>query len=206
MDVVVVDYGMGNLRSVHKALERVGCNASISSDPAAISTASRLVLPGVGHFAKGMANLDSRGLLGVLNQRVLEAQVPVLGICLGLQLMSRHSEEGDCNGLGWIDADTVKFDFSTSSKPLRVPHIGWNTLNVDSGSSLLSTVAGHDSFYFTHSFHLARCAAEIRAATTTYGESFVSAIQAGNLFGTQFHPEKSHKRGLDLLRRFVEAD
>jgi glutamine amidotransferase len=206
MKVVVVDYGMGNLRSVRKALVRVGHPAVVSAEPEVVATADRLVLPGVGHFATGMANLRERGLDRALQARVISDGTPILGICLGMQLMTESSEEGDCAGLGWLAARTVRFAFDEERAHLRVPHIGWNTLSVAADSQFLGDVAPEDSFYFTHSYHLADCPESVAAATTEYGEPFVSAIHRDNIYGTQFHPEKSHRQGLRLLSRFLEAE
>jgi imidazole glycerol-phosphate synthase subunit HisH len=196
MRIVIVDYGMGNLRSVEKAFRRLGRDAIVSSDPAAISAADRLVLPGVGHFARGMENL--RPLVPILEERVLRARVPLLGICLGLQLLTRRSEEGDCAGLGWLDAETVRLRGS-----LKVPHFGWNTVDRVATAGL---VGEGTSFYFAHSYHLAGCPPADVAGWTSYGVEFPSVIRKGNLVGTQFHPEKSHRRGLAFLESFLCTD
>jgi glutamine amidotransferase len=203
--IVIIDYGMGNLRSVLKTCMRLGIEATISSDPHEILVADKLILPGVGHFKQGMNNLRATGIQGILNQKVIAQKTPILGICLGFQLFSNHSEEGDADGLGWINADTKKILFDTDV-PLRfrVPHMGWNTLQQEGCSELLSEISANDIFYFVHSYHLVCKNNEDVIATTDYGIRFVSAIQKGNIFGTQFHPEKSHAAGLKILRRFSE--
>ena len=194
--LVVVDYGMGNLRSVAKAFERLGAAATISGDPDVVSRAARIVLPGVGHFARGMANL--RPLVGVLEER-RAAGVPILGICLGMQLMTQGSEEGEGAGLGWFEAKTVRFQVA----PLRVPHFGWNTVHARRDDAWLGGADGA-SFYFAHAYHVTDGDPEAVVATTRYGSSeFVSVIRRGNVAAAQFHPEKSHRRGLELLRRWL---
>jgi glutamine amidotransferase len=205
VSVVIVDYGMGNLRSVCKAFVRLGCEAEISADPEQIRRATRLVLPGVGHFAQGMANLAERGLITALRERVIGDRVPLLGICLGVQLLSRRSEEGNCEGLGWIHGETIRFRPDTAGPLVRIPHIGWNTVAVVRPNPLVPDRADGESFYFVHSYHLSGCDQADVVATTEYGTSFVAAIHKGNIFGTQFHPEKSHRRGLRVLQRFLEA-
>lgn len=200
MNLVIVDYGLGNLPSVAKAFRRIGCAAEISGDPERIRRADRLVLPGVGHFATGMANLRSSGLAEALEERVRGQGVPLLAICLGVQLLSRGSEEGDAPGLGWIAADTVRF--ALDGKGFRAPHFGWNT--IASSRPLLGPELDGASYYFAHSFHLTRCDPAHALASTSYGIDFVSVVQTANILGTQFHPEKSHARGLALLSRFLE--
>ena len=201
--IVVVDYGLGNPASVRNMLRKSGHHAEVASDPATIRTASRLIIPGVGAFDHGMQNLMDRGLVDVLNDAVLERKVPVLGICLGLQLMSRRSEEGVLPGLGWLPADTVRFRFSNGDAELRVPHMGWNTV-IARRDSFLAPSDADARFYFVHSYHV-RCddPADV-ALIADYGGDVVAAAVRGNLAGTQFHPEKSHRFGLALLRRFVD--
>lgn len=186
-------------------LRKAGCEADITSDPAAIRTASRLVLPGVGAFDHGMRNLAERGLIDVLNEMVIGRRIPVLGICLGLQLMSRGSEEGALPGLGWLAADTIRFKFP-SSESLRVPHMGWNSVTRTRETFLSRSLPDDARFYFVHSYHV-RCddAADV-ALTANYGGDVVAGAVRGNVAGTQFHPEKSHRFGLALLGAFVEWD
>ena len=203
--VVVVDYGMGNLHSVLKAFKRLRVDAIISSKPEDIQKAEKLILPGVGHFKKGMKNLSELGLINLLNEVVLEKEIPVLGICLGMQLFTKHSEEGDVDGLGWLDAKTVKFNFDNEFSHLRIPHIGWNALQLANNSSLFTGIENNASFYFVHSYHVVCENSEDIAATTEYGYEIVSSIRKNNIFATQFHPEKSHDAGLMLLKNFVEG-
>lgn len=203
--IVVIDYGLGNPASARNMLRKAGYEAEVTADPGAIVRASRLVLPGVGAFDHGMQNLADRGLIDVLNEAVLTRRTPILGLCLGLQLMTRGSEEGVRPGLGWLAADTLRFALPADSD-LRVPHMGWNTVTAPSPSFLSRSLLPDSRFYFVHSFHV-RCdeAADV-ALLADYGGPVVAAAVRGNVAGTQFHPEKSHKFGLALLRAFVQWD
>ena len=201
--IVIVDYGLGNPASVRNMLRKAGHTAEVSSDLAVIRGASRLILPGVGAFDHGMRNLIDRGLTNVLNEAVLIRKVPMLGICLGLQLMSRRSEEGVLPGLGWIAADTVRFKFSSEHEALRVPHMGWNSVTKGAESFLSDDLPPDARFYFVHSYHL-RCDSPADVALTApYGGPVVAGVVTGNMAGTQFHPEKSHRFGLSVLQSFA---
>ena len=203
--VTIIDYGMGNLHSVFKAFKRLGIVANVSSDPKEITGANKLILPGVGNFKRGMRNLQERNLIEPLNSAVIHNAVPILGICLGMQLMTKQSEEGHVDGLGWVDAETVHFDFSTLENPnLHIPHIGWNNVNHDPESLLFSGLETDPSFYFVHSYFVNCTKEDEIAGTTQYGNPFVSAISKNNIFATQFHPEKSHDSGLALLKNFID--
>lgn len=192
---------MGNLRSVQKAFEKIGCKAIISSDKETILKANKLVLPGVGAFKDGMKYLKELNLLSILNKKVLEEKIPILGICLGMQLLSNKSyENGETDGLGWIDAEVLKFDFSTQK--LKVPHIGWNELNYKKNCSLFENIENNSDFYFVHSYHF-KTNENIVIGTTNYGFEFVSAINKDNIYAVQFHPEKSQIVGLQLIENFV---
>lgn len=201
--VVIVDYGMGNLRSIQKKLERIKIPATITSDPNIVSQASKIILPGVGHFGQGMTNLQKLNLIPILNQKVIRDKIPTLGICLGLQLLSQHSQEGDVDGLGYIDGSVVKFDFSRLSTPLSIPHVGYNNLTIHRQSPLLANIPPDTYFYFTHSYHLQTTNNSSVVATTSYGYDFPSIVQQDNIFATQFHPEKSHLIGLTIYKNFI---
>ena len=201
-EIVIVDYGAGNLRSVEKKFNRLHGNVRISSDPRVIEKAAKLVLPGVGHFASGVKKLKESGIWDVLNKAVLIGQTPILGICLGMQLMARYSEEGNTEGFGWFDAEVVRF--SVRDKLVyKVPHIGWNTAEQAKPSPLLANVPESAMFYFVHAYHLVCRDQQDVLTRTTYEVPFASAIQKGNIYGTQFHPEKSHDTGEQLIRNFV---
>ena len=200
--IAIIDYGLGNPASVRNMLRKAGHEAQVSADPAVLQSASRLILPGVGAFDHGMQNLEDRGLIPILNEVVLEHKTPLLGICLGMQLMSRGSEEGQKRGLGWLAADTVRF----AASDLRVPHMGWNTVSRARESFLTRTMPEDARFYFVHSFHVRFEHLEDVALVANYGGDVVAAASRGNVAGTQFHPEKSHKFGLALLKAFAEWD
>ena len=198
--ILVVDYGMGNLRSVEKAFNRLGMDVLISSKPEDIEQMSKILLPGVGHFKKGMENLKDRALLEPL-QKAKEEGKPILGICLGMQLLTSSSEEGNVNGLGFIELNTKAFNVPNS---IKVPHMGWNTLTVKEEIPLLDGISSDDSFYFAHSYRVESDKSENIAAITNYGEEFASVIHDRNVLGVQFHPEKSHDSGLKLLKNFID--
>lgn len=194
---------MGNLRSVYRKFERLGARVSISAAPATIAQADKLVLPGVGHFANGVQKLKESGIWDVLNQRVLLDRIPILGICLGMQLMANYSEEGETEGLGWFDAEVVHFKVS-DSRIYKVPHMGWNTAELQKESVLFRSVSETAMFYFVHSYHYKSHDVQDVLTFTTYDYPFVSAVEKGNIFGTQFHPEKSHDFGEQLIRNFID--
>lgn len=199
--VVIVDYETGNIRSVFNKIYQAGYNAIFTNEINYIKKADKLILPGVGQFQNGIKKLRERGLIEILNQKVLADKTPILGICLGMQLFCRHSEEGNAKGLGWLDAETIKFSLTDIHN--KVPHMGWNTIEVKKDSPLLNKVTHDSEFYFVHSYHVKCNSVNDILATTSYGSEFVSAIQKENIFGTQFHPEKSHAAGETVLRNFL---
>jgi len=205
--IVIVDYGMGNLRSVHKALERMGFQASISQDEAEVKKASGLVVPGVGAFRKAMENLQELGLVNPIVEFIASGK-PFLGICLGLQLLFCGSEEfGFQKGLSLFKGRVVRFppplpDASPPKDSLKVPHMGWNAVHIHKRPPVLDGIADGAYFYFVHSYYPVPEDQEIVATTTDYGGEFASSICRGNLFACQFHPEKSQSVGLKLLKNF----
>ena len=201
--IVIVDYGMGNLGSIVNMLKKVGAEATITSDKSVIERARKLILPGVGAFDNGMKNLNRLDLLTLLNRKALEERIPVLGVCLGMQLLTKGSEEGDLPGLGWIDAETVKFRFDTANSSLKIPHMGWNSIKVKNHRALFEEMNDELRFYFVHSYYV-RCNEESDIlATTHYGHEFTSSVMRDNIMGTQFHPEKSHKFGMKVFKNFI---
>lgn len=198
----IINYNLGNPKSIKNMLAYLGIESRISSDHAEIASADRLILPGVGHFQHGMTQLVKLGLIDVLKKEVLENKKPILGICLGMQLLTKHSEEGNLEGMGFIDAQTKKFDLQDSS--LKVPHMGWNTVAFQKESKLIQEVSENPRYYFVHSYYVDCENQEDILFTTNYGEDFVSGFQHKNIFGLQFHPEKSHKFGMELLANFCK--
>jgi len=205
VNCVIVDFGLGNLRSVQHKLRAIEIEAVASADPKVIAAADRLILPGVGHFAKGMENLKRSGLIPLLTEKVMGQKTPVLGVCLGMQLLTRWSEEGEVEGLGWIDAVTKRFQFNGDQAALRIPHIGWNTLQPRRSSPLLDGIAPAQRFYFVHSYHVCCDQPADVLTTTRYGYEFVSVVHHANILGAQFHPEKSHRCGMTIVKNFFSA-
>ena len=203
--IVIVDYGVGNLGSIINMLKKVGVKAVASSKPDVLQQAEKLILPGIGAFDAGMNKLNECGLVPLLNDLALEKKVPFLGLCLGLQLMTKKSEEGRAQGLGWLDAETVRFKFGAEQTHLKVPHMGWNTIDVCRPHPLFTDLESHSRFYFVHSYYVQSHDPEAVLAETDYGFRFHSILGKGNIMGAQFHPEKSHKYGMRLLKNFAEA-
>ena len=202
--ITVIDYRMGNVGSIANMIAKIGGKAEITSDPDRLRSAAKLILPGVGHFDRGMSNLEEFGLVPVLEELVVERGVPVLGICLGMQLMCRTSQEGDREGLGWVDAEVRRFD-PAAHPGMKVPHMGWNVAKPVKASPLLDlTPKEPQRFYFVHSYFVECLDPADVLAETTYETDFCSAFLHESIFGVQFHPEKSHVFGMDLFRRFAE--
>lgn len=202
-EILIVDYGMGNLFSIRKVVERLGFTCSISGSYQEIKQAGKLILPGVGHFGKAMQNLQQSNLVDVLNESVLVKKTPVLGICLGMQLMASYSEEGDVKGLNWFDARVVKFQISNTSL-YKVPHMGWNTISDEQPACpILKDLKEDDEFYFVHSYHAVTDNPAEVLSETSYEYKFVSALVKDNIVGVQFHPEKSHRAGEQLIKNFL---
>lgn len=200
--IVVVDYGIGNLRSIQNMLHRAGVASEISGDTAMLRKASKLILPGVGHFGYAMDALRQRGLVEILNERVLEARTPVLGICLGAQLLGRSSEEGSAEGLGWLAMDTIAFDRSRLGASDKIPHMGWaETRHTD--QALFAGLKEPARFYLVHSYHFRCDSSSDVIATAHHGYDYPVAVGKGHILGTQFHPEKSHVYGQQLLKNFA---
>ena len=202
--ITIIDYGVGNLGSIFNMLKHIGVEAEIVSDPRAIGNAKKIILPGVGAFDHGMRAIRERGMFEVLNQKALEERVPVLGICLGMQLITTGSDEGGEAGFSWIAGSTVSFSFDDAARDLKIPHMGWNSILVKQDQPLLDQLGDKPRFYFVHGYHV-DCADDAGTvfATTHHGYEFPSVIGQGNIFGAQFHPEKSHKFGMRFLQNFA---
>lgn len=200
--VAVIDYGMGNIGSICKMLKLVGAEPHVSAEPDVLAAADKLVLPGVGHFDRAMSNLTDAALIEPLRELVLDRGKPILGICLGMQLLCVSSEEGSRNGLGFIDAVVRRFSFPVERR-LRVPHMGWSELSITRPSPLVLGLDAQARFYFVHSYYV-DCADDADVlARSEYGHPFVAAFERGPVAGVQFHPEKSHRFGVQLFRNFV---
>jgi imidazole glycerol-phosphate synthase subunit HisH len=201
--ISVIDYGVCNLGSMLNMLRKVGAEAQLISTAAELERARKLVLPGVGAFDHGIGALRERGLADALRRRVLQDRVPLLGVCLGMQMLGRRSEEGGTEGLGLIDAEVRRFRFAPESRQ-KVPHMGWNQLAPRRDGALLRDLAARSRFYFCHSYHLVCADPGDVLATADYGGEFVAVLQHDNVYGVQFHPEKSHRFGMALLHNFAE--
>lgn len=198
--IVVVDYNTGNMGSIVNMIKKIGYRAITSSNVDEIEVADKIILPGVGSFDQGIKNLKNLGILEVLSDKVIQKKTPVLGICLGMQLMTKKSEEGTLSGLGWIDAEVRKFQ----SEVLKVPHMGWNTARLEKQSKLFSDTVNEKRYYFVHSYYVRCNNMDDILTSTEYTHNFVSAFEKDNIIAVQFHPEKSHKFGMELIRNFVE--
>lgn len=201
MATLIIDYGMGNLASVKRAFEECGANVFISDDPADIETSERLVLPGVGAFYDAMALLRKRGWVDAIRHAVLEEGVPILGICLGMQLMAESGVEGgETDGLGLVPGTVSMLSSNTSE---RIPHVGWNEVHIQRRHSIFDGVSDGTDFYFVHSFHFIPSYSEHILAITPYCGRFVSVVGKGSAIGVQFHPEKSSKAGFRIITNFL---
>jgi imidazole glycerol-phosphate synthase subunit HisH len=198
----IIDYGMGNVGSLVNMVERIGGYTTIISQPEDFSNADKLILPGVGSFDNGIIRLKESNLWESLNSKVLIEKMPILCICLGMQLITNRSEEGQLGGLKWIDAECIRF--SSDDKTFKIPHMGWNTLQINRESSILKFIPENPRFYFVHSFYVKCNQRSDVLATTNYVSDFVSMINKNNIYATQFHPEKSHKYGMGLMKSFIE--
>lgn len=200
--IAIIDYGMGNLGSVLNMFKKIGAQAIITSDPDKIYKANKILLPGVGAFDTAMHKINSSELLPLLNEKALISKIPILGICLGMQLLTNSSEEGILPGLGWIEGQTLAFK-GKIEKQYKIPHMGWNLVNFQQKHKFLEEFDGEIRFYFVHSYYVKVDYDQNSLMKTNYGITFDSAIVKDNIFGAQFHPEKSHKFGMQLFKNFV---
>lgn len=200
--IAIIDYGMGNVKSLFNAVDFLGMDAVVTDDKNVIDSASHLLLPGVGAFGDAMNKLIEKDLISVLNIQVFERGKPFLGICLGMQILAKSSiEHGFNEGLGWIDSEVVRFEFEDKSK--KVPHMGWNDIHILTEDPLYIQLGDNKTFYFVHSYHMKCNDDGIITATCEYGFDFTASIQKNNILGTQFHPEKSQDNGIHLLKNFL---
>ncbi|MBK9564354.1 MAG: imidazole glycerol phosphate synthase subunit HisH [Saprospiraceae bacterium] len=201
--IAILDYNMGNVKSIANMFKKIGKEAKVTSDIDEIKNAEKLILPGVGYFDYAMDQLRSMDYFSILDQMVLMDKKPILGICLGAQLMLNRSEEGKPTpGLNWIEGQVVKFQLNLQG--LRVPHMGWNDVRIIKDDKLVQGLPEEPRFYFVHSYYFNLVHKEDELLSTHYGQDFASAFSHENIFGVQFHPEKSHKYGMQLLKNFAE--
>jgi imidazole glycerol-phosphate synthase subunit HisH len=203
--ISIINYGMGNIGSLQNMVSRVGGTADIVSTPDALADANKIILPGVGHFDNAVRKLKTLGLWSVLDEKARAGRVPILCICLGAQLVTEGSEEGTESGFGWIRGRTVRFSFPADSK-LRIPHMGWNEVQLRKDCKLFSNASATPLFYFVHSYYMVADDPSDVLTTSYYGLEFASGIARGNIIALQFHPEKSHKHGMNVIRNFVEMN
>ena len=199
--ITIIDYGLGNLGSIKNMLKYIGVACEIQSDLESIKRAQKIILPGVGKFDTGMSRINQSGLRDILDYKALKEQIPILGICLGMQLLTNGSEEGSLAGLGWIDAYVKKFQ---ANKNLKVPHMGWNLVKTSNSNTLNESFPIESRFYFVHSYYVEVVKPENSMFKTFYGNEFDSGIVSKNIYGFQFHPEKSHKFGMMLFEQFTK--
>lgn len=203
--IAIVDYGSGNIQAIKNIYKRLNIACEFVSDPAELLKAERIILPGVGAFDESMRQLAESGMQAALNECVLERKVPVLGVCVGMQIMAVRSDEGELPGLGWFDASVCKFDANNIQHKPKIPHMGWNSVQAARQHGIFQNVVGEDGFYFLHSYYFDCNDAADVLATTKYGHQFSCAVNKGNIYGFQFHPEKSHQNGINLFKNFAEV-
>ena len=198
--ITIVNDGLGIVGSIQNMLNKIGVESIVTSDVSTLKSAKKIILPGVGKFDAGISGINQLGLRDILNYKVLQEKIPVLGICLGMQLLAQKSQEGKLPGLGWINAEVMKFDLNNNYK---VPHMGWNEVKVVNENKLVDNL-DTARFYFVHSYYMYVYDCRDIVLRTHYGIEFTSAVQHENIYGVQFHPEKSHKYGMQLLKNFCE--
>lgn len=202
--ITIIDYGLGNICAFANLYERLNIHISVAKTADQLKSASKIILPGVGAFDHAMSKLNNSGMREPLEEMVLDDQVPALGICVGMQMLAKSSDEGVLPGLGWIDGNVKKFDVSYLNSKTQLPHMGWNTIHPKNDNPLLLNLSNNSRFYFLHSYYFQCNNQNDTVATTEYGIQFSSAVNDKNIYGVQFHPEKSHQWGIQLLKNFAD--
>lgn len=201
----IVNYGLGNVQAIANIYKRLNIEAVIASSPDELLTADRIILPGVGAFDWAMKRLNESGMKDTLNELVVGKGKPILGICVGMQMMAKRSEEGCLEGLGWFNAEVCRFSKESGGRKVFLPHMGWNDVVPRSTDGLFKNLGVDARFYFLHSYYFLPADQDHVLAVTDYNGPYASAVRSGNVFGTQFHPEKSHQWGIQLLKNFTET-
>lgn len=202
--IAIVHYGLGNVQAFDNIFRRLNIAATLATKSEHLDEADRIILPGVGAFDWAMERLNSSGLRDALERAVVTLQKPILGVCVGMQIMAQRSEEGDAEGLGWIDGEVKRFTVSSGNDATRLPHMGWNDIRVKDGVRLFSGLESNSRFYFLHSYYFQPKRERDVLADTHYSVRFASSVGSGTIYGVQFHPEKSHQWGIKLLKNFAE--
>ena len=202
--ISIIDYGLGNINAFANIFKNLNIEVDISSTPRQLHGVKKIVLPGVGSFDWAMTLLNKSGMREYLDELVIEKKIPVIGVCVGMQIMAENSEEGIMEGLGWFRGKVKKFDFTKSTNALQVPHMGWNHVKPSKNHPLFKGILAEDFFYFLHSYYVVTEEKSVSIASTNYGLDFTSVTQKENIYGVQFHPEKSHFSGINLLKNFAE--
>lgn len=200
----LINYGSGNIRAFANIYSKSGIPFAVVSEAGDLKNITKIILPGVGAFDKAMKGLNDSNMRKILDEMVLHQHIPILGICVGMQMLACSSEEGNLPGLGWIEGKVKKFNPTSFKHPACVPHMGWNNFRPVKESSLLRGLDSNSSFYFLHSYYFECHKSSDVAAVTDYGSEFACVVNSGNIFGVQFHPEKSHQWGIQLLKNFAE--
>mgnify|MGYP001194916864 FL=1 len=201
-NICIIDYGLGNLASIYNAVRDLETSVCVTSEIKKIENCSHLILPGVGSYYEGVKGLQKRNLIESLNIEVLKKQKPFLGICLGMQLLSTNSDEGEkIDGLNWIEGKVIKIN---NSKGVKIPHMGWNNVKFKDDSVLFKKIKNEQSFYFVHSYHFIPKNKDLISSSCDHGNKIVSSVEKENIFATQFHPEKSHDDGMQIIRNFIK--
>jgi glutamine amidotransferase len=202
--ITIIDYGLGNIRAFVNVYERLNIKIKIARVPDDLKDTTKIILPGVGAFDYAMSQLNASGMRDELEKQVMENYIPVMGICVGMQMLAKSSDEGKLPGLDWIDGEVKLFDTSKVPYKTRLPHMGWNSINPDNNCQLLSGFNSQSRFYFLHSYYFVCNIKENIISTTEYGITYASAVNKNNIYGIQFHPEKSHSNGVQLLHNFAK--